>query len=160
MSRKITHIIRLNPSHLCVTRVPTFTIVGSAIAYYLVTGHFVTSAPNDPKLTLSTRRSNLHVGATNMCSICDICHCVPNVNSFCSVSSHYRDSPFWKKCTQWPPNDLEHLLMLPQRCCIKLPFNTTWLKVPHILYVLLVPTGPKVPSTVSYVLVAGYLHTK
>ncbi len=65
---------------------------------FLVNSHFETSAPNDPKMTLNTKRSNV-LHTCNMTAWTQL----PNLSQFSFnmfKCSSYR--PIWDKCTEWP----------------------------------------------------------
>ncbi len=84
-------------------RVPNFSPFPSATSGFRVTGHFETSARNDPKMALNTARSKVP-------------HIVTNVTEH-QMSSHFiLLQPFSsykvvgnQKCTKSPQNDLKHL---------------------------------------------------
>ena len=59
-----------------------------------VTGHLKTikSPPNNSNMSLNTTKQKV----PHICSTCE---------SQMPISSYM---PFWVKCTEWPPNDLEH----------------------------------------------------
>ncbi len=77
------------------------------------TGHFETSAPNDPKLTLSTSRSYVPYIYMLLGSMSPKFH---SISLHDEPFSCYR--PFWEKCTQWPQNDLEPYKVKLSYICI------------------------------------------
>ena len=97
-------------------------------AHFRVTGHFEisTSAPNDPKMTLNTKRSkirHIHVHVTttpdSQMSLCF---------ALWPASFELIVRPFWDKCAQKPP---------------KWPWTLKGQGCPIYIYMLEVPPSPK-----------------
>ena len=65
-------------------------------AAFLVTGHFETSALNNPKMTLNFTSSNI----PNACATAYQCHRIPNFTPFCSTA-------ILRKVHLWLQNDLK-----------------------------------------------------
>ena len=106
------HIV---PHVLLVSTVTYFTPFRSTTSRFWNTGHFETSAPNDPKLTLNPTLP--YIGITTVPKS----HCFALQATIFKLQAILRQvhwttpkrpkipvTKYWK-CTQWPQTELEHL---------------------------------------------------
>ncbi len=82
---------------------PKFQSFHSMTTHFGVTGYFDTSAPNDPQIALATTRSKVpHICVTIVPG--------PRISVRFALRPVILDlqAILKKKCTEWPPNDIEH----------------------------------------------------
>ena len=94
---------RFNPMYagLLLPLSPKLHIFHSTASRFWVTGHFDTSTPNDPKMTLCTKRSNVPPYTYKYSR-------VTNFMSFRSTDSCFWVTGHFDTSAQMTPNDLKH----------------------------------------------------